>query len=1139
MAPMKYSVGDWVNVSDSDGKRNLVEQEIVTEFAGAIDTGVYSFLNLFRDLGPYLTSGVDGVVLARALSLLPPVLSSLETEPSRQIVNTLVKYFCDRLASRDQDSSFRYGIYEVAASLRVIVNWQHFIPSDTAVVATAIYGLAGFSIMRDLAPATRVELLMVLDIIFRQRGLDLIKITGIASQINGLVELASYEKNPSCLTLLFSLYIHVSKEWDLEAPQFESLWNSFSRYYPITVGGSAKDPKQPSKETLRDLLLGCIVSNDSYAKDAIPMCLEKLDTTADLSADTKTEVLTTLATCVEKYSVSAVAPFAPKIWESLKFEIWNGEVDDFIKSSLKVLLSVSISLSRQVYDWEDTQNPLAIYINTVIKETSGRILDMSTQFLRSSGLILCSVASGSPLAFHLVAKSIIPRINVVWQNLKLGSERNLLLGVFNNLLIARLAQPDIAPRPTITPTSITVDENPYAIDNLKQGFSKFSDTLVDVYFGAVTLADDEAHLTTGHGASPDPVFGAAAIKGLTMLFQIPNYLSVAEQGMIVQKLTDFATHPSQNADIQAAVVESLNQISSIEPKIFGDVTLSTLVDTLPTKISEDPEKQEEEMETILLRLESLVGISCTNVCENEFRDGPPVGVAAGYWHRNFDSTMKKILVKLKAVVQHKGQMPYVVALLATILDGLEKFEKTLEEARSHAPQPASPIPSSGPYTYIVMELFRMTVEQKFDGDGQVYLGLKSTILEQGSEDKIVELVGKVAMIALRSKLTTASNNFVINWNSTFTKEPSVIWTLFTHSVDALLAQSHKNLLDGPPDKCLANALSMFLLAGSPSKSNAELRISAGDLASTMISNATSLKSRSSPFSRVAMLWMLQLLVNKFGASKETLEDGGSLLSVMKTVLGDNSTSAVQTVKAYQVLAYFTAASLASFDPTMTTLIGLMISGIKDVKHGRRVAQSFRILLDSSPILTEANYCTIRKLRKPRLFTLAAEPLITLWQDTPDKGLKDNYLIALAGVLFYMSPTYLTEGSTASRLMPLILEGVTVMDDDWTKVAYLKTLASITPLCPSLIQEHLDSVITRVSDRLRNTYDDPSDGSVQCRVLALEVMMLLIAHVKPSLLLQRATKMLRELDYAKDDAAWEVRQKATLCRIKWFYLADSS
>lgn len=306
----------------------------------------------------------------------------------------------------------------------------------------------------------------------------------------------------------------------------------------------------------------------------------------------------------------------------------------------------------------------------------------------------------------------------------------------------------------------------------------------------------------------------------------------------------------------------------------------------------------------------------------------------------------------------------------------------------------------------------------------------------------------------------------------------------------------------------------------------------------MIKNAVSLKSGASRFSQIAMLWMLQLLVNKYGASKKPLTDGTKLLDVMKAQIeATPSMKASQVARVYQVLAYFAAASLASFDSTMSPLINLMVDVIKNPVYGRKVAQSFRILLEPSEILTKENFCTIRLLRKPRLFNMAVEPMITLWQTSTDMTLKDNYLIAISSILVYMDAAHLTEGTMPERLIPVILSGLTVRDDDRAKVAFLKTLVQLVPLCTKIIQDHLDSVLTRVFDRLRNTYDSPSDGSVECRVLALEVLILLMRHAKPSLLLQRSNRVVPELDLAKDDCAWEVRKKAVECSMDWWLLVD--
>ena len=317
-----------------------------------------------------------------------------------------------------------------------------------------------------------------------------------------------------------------------------------------------------------------------------------------------------------------------------------------------------------------------------------------------------------------------------------------------------------------------------------------------------------------------------------------------------------------------------------------------------------------------------------------------------------------------------------------------------------------------------------------------------------------------------------------------------------------------------------------------------MRIPAGDVATAMIQNSLHMPKDTSRECLQSTHEMLQLLVNKFGATKEILEDGTKLFELMKRLVEDStSASAGQAVKVYQTLAYFTGASLSAFDHTLEPLIGLMIEGIKNPIVGRKVAQSFRILLAPSPVLTKENFCSVRLLRNSKCFAVAANPLIALWQAASDKTLKEKYLIAISGILVFMTPTQLDEGIEASRLLPIILEGVTVQDEQFTKTAFMKTLFQLAPRHPKVIEEHLDSVLGRVLDRLRNTYHNPSDSSAECRVLAVEVLILLVKTVKPALLTQRANKINSELDATKDDAAWEVRKKAGDCAMELFNLND--
>lgn len=203
------------------------------------------------------------------------------------VVKYLTDYLCDRLNNTNALASFRAGLHEVASCLSVIVTWAHFPPGEAISVASAIFSLCRETRFKDLKPAARQTLYLLIETLLRSRGEALLKASTIPELVRGLVTLAEFEKTPGCLEVLFNLYTYLSKDWDLEAEEFQALWGSFSRYWPVTVGGSREQVSKPTSEELRDLLLQCILSNDSYAKNAIPMCLEKLDTTQDLSATTK------------------------------------------------------------------------------------------------------------------------------------------------------------------------------------------------------------------------------------------------------------------------------------------------------------------------------------------------------------------------------------------------------------------------------------------------------------------------------------------------------------------------------------------------------------------------------------------------------------------------------------------------------------------------------------------------------------------------------------------------------------------------------------------------------------------------------------------------------------------------------------
>lgn len=309
-------------------------------------------------------------------------------------------------------------------------------------------------------------------------------------------------------------------------------------------------------------------------------------------------------------------------------------------------------------------------------------------------------------------------------------------------------------------------------------------------------------------------------------------------------------------------------------------------------------------------------------------------------------------------------------------------------------------------------------------------------------------------------------------------------------------------------------------------------------ASAMLSNSIASNPNYSSLTKHSVLNFLWLLVNKFGAAKLKIRgDDKTLTDKMREAIDvATSNQAKGASKAYQTLAYFAAASLAALDPSTSSLIRLMIDSLSNPKYGRKVAQAFRLLLGPSEILNRENFCYLRPLRKGRLYELGVKPLIDIWRSGQDPVVKENALVAVVGIIAFLEPAMLADN--AKDILPVLLEGTNVQEDNFAKESCTKAILSIIPLAPQVIEEHLNSVMDRMTDRIRNTYDSPSDSSVQCRSMALEVLYKVTEYVSPNLLLKKKPALDRELDSALEDVSFEVRHKAVDCKMAWFNLKDA-
>lgn len=203
------------------------------------------------------------------------------------IVHELTTYFSQRLENADNINSFRAGVKECAQILSALAEMpnQRFLSRDSKVIAQSVFAFNKGSELRDQKAATRLSLLELMSTLMRLYKHTLMANIGPNKFVEGIVAMAEFEKDPTCLNVLFPIYEQLSKEWDLDEESLIIIWGSFIRYYPIKMGGRAA--AVPSPDDLKHLLLDCFISNDKYAKHAFPRLMELLDTNQDLSANVK------------------------------------------------------------------------------------------------------------------------------------------------------------------------------------------------------------------------------------------------------------------------------------------------------------------------------------------------------------------------------------------------------------------------------------------------------------------------------------------------------------------------------------------------------------------------------------------------------------------------------------------------------------------------------------------------------------------------------------------------------------------------------------------------------------------------------------------------------------------------------------
>jgi DNA repair/transcription protein MET18/MMS19 len=507
-----------------------------------------------------------------------------------------------------------------------------------------------------------------------------------------------------------------------------------------------------------------------------------------------------------------VAEWSSKIWDALKFEVWDGTNVEFIERTLKVIQAIGRKLDNGTLDWQNINTSFAQYVISTSTECSRRLHDSKLQHVLGSGQILHAVASSSPFGFYLVVRNVLSKMFLIWDDLTSKDKKIPLLAVFNNVLQARL---DLRDAINIAAQNPLHDRNflqylQNSETTLAAALAVFQQSIVDDVFINAMMGDDAGEPIV------DTPYKVNAIKGLVLGARIPAFLSDYHKGTVILEFSKLAVKQSQSEEIRTELVNALQQISVEDITRYRDVTLTTFMGELPDRLSSKKDDFKEQIDKTLFILEALTQISCTASCKVELA-GPPLHSESSLKFRVFEEFQGSLLKKFHGVIQLPGQLQYANAILAAMFRGLQLFDEVLEQEEAGGEVLQSEVPAIGPYTWIIMDLYQNLVQQKPNQDGPLstlhYMGLKINLDQDAKvNDLFFGLLGRLTTLALRSAQTTPINNFLFNMN----KEglPSQVWYLFCQERPTdLIEISQQNLECGPAEKYLMNVLSMSLVAG--------------------------------------------------------------------------------------------------------------------------------------------------------------------------------------------------------------------------------------------------------------------------------------------------------------------------------------
>jgi DNA repair/transcription protein MET18/MMS19 len=444
----------------------------------------------------------------------------------------------------------------------------------------------------------------------------------------------------------------------------------------------------------------------------------------------------------------------------------------------------------------------------------------------------------------------------------------------------------------------------------------------------------------------------------------------------------------------------------------------------------------------------------------------------------FDTVLLRLKNKFSAAVTQGASSEYIVALLSAMLYALTKGESKLSRSSE----------KSTYYTDIALPLLQRAS------------GSDSSHPTAFDDEKTLDLVGRICNLIIRSQPTEQQNSVAAEVYTLFRGVPQNDLPPFNPKA---ATETHKTMV-----------ISTHLLASFRKDTSlpCEIQILISSLAT--YAQQPSL----SPPVRSASLRQMSLVINKYYSS-------AALKTAMGPLVADLDLFNPEKLDAPRIRVIFACLKgiVLRSSPVLSTLYPTLLSLLSHPQFGTTVAHGFSTLLQPDDLLTKENHAQVLGLHKHKSFALLV-PSITKAFKEADQGTKQNYLIALAGVVRWMPFDIVVE--EVGQLVTLFLQSLDLKGVDAVKEAALGTLSSTLQEKPQALEEHANALISRLLSNATGA------NTAAVKVASLKALKLVAQKFKQETVLPYRRQVVKRLVGALDDGKRVVRREAVVCRAVW-------